>query len=104
MEIKQVVISAIGLDITDPSDKAYLGVGQELFNAFESTGFAYIIDHGLDQEIINNAMESSEKFFRLPQSTKDKHTMNNEKQQGYLAAGTEIFRDTTKEVSRMSDF
>ena len=100
MEISQINVQQIGLNSASPSSEDYLAVGKELFKAFESTGFAYIQNHGVNQELINQSMVCSKKFFQLPEDEKNKHERNETIQQGYVEPGREIFTDTTKDVKR----
>ncbi|KAK5312593.1 hypothetical protein LTR93_011255 [Exophiala xenobiotica] len=46
--------------------------GKKVFEAFRDVGFAYIKNHGLPQELLDQAFEWSSKFFALPQADKDK--------------------------------
>ncbi|OQD74051.1 hypothetical protein PENDEC_c012G06844 [Penicillium decumbens] len=47
-------------------------VAQDVYQAFKHVGFAYIKNHGVPQELIDEAFSWSQKFFALPQSDKDK--------------------------------
>ncbi|KIW50608.1 hypothetical protein PV05_09402 [Exophiala xenobiotica] len=46
--------------------------GKKVFEAFRDVGFAYIKNHGLPQDLLDQAFEWSSKFFDLPQADKDK--------------------------------
>ena len=59
--------------------------------AFSSVGFIYIKDHGIDEAVIRNAMESSLGYFLLPQEVKEAFPREPDVQQGYVAPGREIF-------------
>ncbi|KIW35588.1 uncharacterized protein PV07_02275 [Cladophialophora immunda] len=46
--------------------------GKLVYQAFRDVGFAYIKNHGLPQELLDQAFDWSSKFFALPQADKDK--------------------------------
>jgi len=98
MEISQISVAQIGLKVEAPSEADYRDVGLELFKAFESIGFVYIKDHGVEQDLIKSSMKSSEKFFLLPKTEKDKFERDEIIQQGYVEPGREVFTDTTKDT------
>lgn len=54
----------------DPAARAQ--VAKDLTNAFKSSGFAYVSDHGVDQRLIDRAFELSAQFFELDQDIKDR--------------------------------
>lgn len=53
-----------------PEDAA--AVGKAVYEAFRDVGFAYLINHGIPQQVVNEAFQWSAKFFALPQAIKDK--------------------------------
>ena len=73
MHISQIDIGRIGLGAENPTADDYSAVGKDLFKAFESTGFAYITDHGVQPDLVTKCMKVSEKFFHLPKEEKDKY-------------------------------
>ena len=74
-------------------------VGWRLYAAFESTGFAYIKNHGVPQDLIDDAMTSSEAFFKLRREVKDVYKKDDSVQHGYVEPNREIFTDTTTKAS-----
>jgi isopenicillin N synthase-like dioxygenase len=45
-------------------------VGRELYEALSTIGFAYISNHGIEQDIIDKAFTAAGNFFALPESVK----------------------------------
>lgn len=61
-----------------------------LMRSFEETGFAVITDHGLNQTVINDAIDKTKSFFALPDATKRAYYDEpNGGQRGYTPFGTE---------------
>ena len=102
MEISQIDIGRIGLKREFPDLADYLSIGNDLFKAFESTGFAYIKEHGIPTPTIQQGMRSSKKFFNLPKDEKNKYKKDDVIQHGYVEPDREIFTDTTQDVSVQS--
>ncbi|EQL01805.1 hypothetical protein G6O67_003492 [Ophiocordyceps sinensis] len=63
----------------------------ELYDAFKNVGFAYIKNHGVPQDVVQEAFEWSRNFFALPQSVKDKapHPPQGWHHRGYSGVGLE---------------
>ena len=55
-------------------------VAEELLNAFQTIGFATLVNHGVPKATLENACEQSQAFFRLDESSKLKY-----KFQGYMS-------------------
>ena len=91
MEIQQVNIECIGLNSLSPKDEDYKKVGKELFKAFENIGFVYTHGHGVSNEIITNSMQTSKEFFTLSLEEKKQMLKDPKTDQGYVAAGQELF-------------
>ena len=91
MEILEVNIESIGLNVNSPTDEEYKKVGEDLFRAFETIGFVYITGHGVSKEIVEKSMETSKEFFTLCIDSKNEILRDPEIQQGYVAAGQELF-------------
>ncbi|WP_420432131.1 isopenicillin N synthase family dioxygenase [Hyphobacterium sp.] len=73
------------LDETDPDVFA-----AELGEEFRRFGFAVISDHGIDQKVIDEALDRAKAFFDLPVETKLKyHVDGGAGQRGYTAFGRE---------------
>ncbi|KAL2866140.1 isopenicillin N synthase family dioxygenase [Aspergillus lucknowensis] len=66
-------------------------VAHEVYQAFKHVGFAYIKNHGVPQELVNEAFGWSAKFFALPQSDKEKapHPPEGWYHRGYSGIGRE---------------
>ncbi len=52
MEISQLSVAKIGLKSTEPSVDDYREVGAKLKEAFSKLGFVYILDHGIDEDLV----------------------------------------------------
>ena len=88
--IQVVDISAISLARDNPGEEDYRAIAAALDTSFADIGFAYIKNHGLSQDIINQAMEASMKFFHMEHAVK---TLSRKglKYQGWVEQGREIF-------------
>ncbi|RFU75572.1 flavonol synthase flavanone 3-hydroxylase [Trichoderma arundinaceum] len=66
-------------------------VAKELYEAFRNVGFAYVKNHGVPQDVVDEAFLWSRKFFSLPQSDKDKapHPPKAWHHRGYSSVGRE---------------
>ncbi|KAL3477641.1 hypothetical protein BJX99DRAFT_225861 [Aspergillus californicus] len=66
-------------------------VAHEVYQAFKYVGFAYIKNHGVPQELVDEAFGWSAKFFSLPQSEKNKapHPAEGWYHRGYSGIGRE---------------
>jgi isopenicillin N synthase-like dioxygenase len=71
-------------------DSDFEAFAQELGGWFERYGFAVVADHGVDQYVIDDALQASKDFFALPTATKQSfHRPNSGGQRGYTAFGVE---------------
>ncbi|KAJ2975763.1 hypothetical protein NQ176_g5339 [Zarea fungicola] len=78
--------------IVDLAESAATGeAGKELCKALREVGFAYIKNHGVPEETIQEAFSWSRKFFNLPQDEKDKspHPPEGWYHRGYSSIGRE---------------
>ena len=101
MEIPECNIADIGLLCqNEPSTEAFTAFGQNLREALSSVGFVFIRDHGIDQDLIEEAMKASKEFFHLPKKVKEAIPRDPKVQQGYVAPGREIF-DQNEEGSKV---
>ncbi|KAL2808326.1 hypothetical protein BJX63DRAFT_409640 [Aspergillus granulosus] len=66
-------------------------VAHEVYQAFKYVGFAYIKNHGVPQDLVNEAFGWSARFFALPQADKDKapHPPEGWYHRGYSGVGRE---------------
>merc|ERR1711953_85854 len=73
-----------------PEPEDFSEVAKELCSAFQETGFAYLVNHGVDLHLVQQAMEKSLEFFSLHEGLKEKMGKGPE-YQGWVAQGREIF-------------
>ena len=67
-----------------------------LGDSFCEYGFGVIADHGLDQAMLDRALDQAKAFFALPEETKDKyHVVGGAGQRGYVPFGREIAKGFT---------
>ncbi|KAL7786235.1 hypothetical protein V8C37DRAFT_392640 [Trichoderma ceciliae] len=66
-------------------------VAKELYEAFKNVGFAYVKNHGVPEDVVDEAFLWNRKFFNLPQSDKDKapHPPEAWHHRGYSGVGRE---------------
>ncbi|KAL2849706.1 hypothetical protein BJX68DRAFT_94847 [Aspergillus pseudodeflectus] len=71
--------------------EAIAKVAHEVYQAFKHVGFAYIKNHGVPQELVDEAFGWSAQFFALPQADKDKapHPPEGWYHRGYSGVGRE---------------
>ncbi|KAH6896826.1 hypothetical protein B0T10DRAFT_396978 [Thelonectria olida] len=75
----------------DCHDESFTKAGKEIYEAFKNYGFAYIKNHSVPQEVVDEAFRWSRRFFALPQSEKDKvpHPPEGWYHRGYSGVGRE---------------
>jgi len=73
-----------------PEAKDFAEVAKELCSAFQETGFAYLVNHGIQPLLVQQAMSKSLDFFSLDEGVKEKMSKGPE-YQGWVAQGREIF-------------
>jgi isopenicillin N synthase-like dioxygenase len=61
-------------------------IAQELIETAEKSGFFYVSNHGIDQDIIDQAFAASQSFFNLSDAEKSTISVN-QKQRGWMAQG-----------------
>jgi isopenicillin N synthase-like dioxygenase len=103
MEIPQLNLNEIGLQNENPSRSVLANFGFRLHDAFKSVGFAYIINHGINTDLINKAMTSSNTYFSLSAEVKEAFPREPDVQQGYVAPGREIF-DQKEDGTKVHNF
>ncbi|GFP56406.1 hypothetical protein ACSS6W_006685 [Trichoderma asperelloides] len=66
-------------------------VAKELYEAFKNVGFAYVRNHGVPQEVVDEAFVWNHRFFNMPQADKDKAPRPSESwhHRGYSSVGRE---------------
>jgi isopenicillin N synthase-like dioxygenase len=71
-------------------DADFAGFARDLGASFERYGFAVVADHGLDQDLLDRALERTKAFFALPDATKRAyHQPGGGGQRGYTPFGVE---------------
>lgn len=75
-------------------DTDFEGFAQELGGWFERYGFAVVADHGVAQDVIDEALETSKAFFALPAKIKQDYLIQGGGgQRGYTAFGVETAKN-----------
>ncbi|XP_057298186.1 uncharacterized protein LOC130629097 isoform X2 [Hydractinia symbiolongicarpus] len=73
----------------DPKVKA---LSQEIINAFSEWGFLYLVDHGIDSSVIENAFGTSKEFFEKDRLVKELFIHEDRNVElGYVPFNTETF-------------
>ena len=88
--IPVIDISTISLSNEDPSIEDYKFMSKIIGDKLENIGFLYINNHGIPQEVIDNAMKTSYEFFQMDNDAKNVMKKGPE-YQGWVAQGREIF-------------
>lgn len=84
-------------------DTDFDGFAAELGDWFTRTGFAVVGDHGMDQAVIDRALEVTKAFFALPPAIKQTYLVpGGGGQRGYTAFGVETAKDHT--VADLKEF
>jgi len=77
---------------TDPE-----GFARAMGDSYARTGFAIVRDHGLDQAIIDRALDATKRFFALPDAVKRRyHVPGGAGQRGYIPFGVEAAKGADK--------
>ena len=77
----------ISMDLFSESRRAF---GEAVCRSFRQTGFAVIADHGLDQTVIDAALEDAKTYFDQSETVKQAHVVpNGAGQRGYTPFGVE---------------
>ncbi|XP_043203300.1 UPF0676 protein C1494.01-like [Amphibalanus amphitrite] len=63
--IRLVDIGKIGLGVPEPSRDDLLNVGRDIVDSFSSTGFAYLSNHGISQQLQDDTFAFAKGFFDL---------------------------------------
>jgi len=88
--IQVVDISAISLATTSPAEDDYKALADVLSSCFKDIGFVYVKNHGIRDDIVQKAMQTSMRFFNLGKEIKLLTTKGPE-YQGWVEQGREIF-------------
>ena len=65
-------VSNISMLNVDVAKRSFRAAGSELSRALATCGFAYLVGHGIPDSIIEQCMQQSELFFKLPREEKAK--------------------------------
>lgn len=88
-EIPIIDIGPVLADAPGAVDRA----AEDFYRACTGMGFLYLVDHGIDIEIIERTFEASRRFHGLPMETKLKVRMNRH-QCGYMPPNVSVHGDT----------
>ncbi|KAI4369999.1 hypothetical protein MLD38_018387 [Melastoma candidum] len=66
------MMSSLDLPVIDLSSTDHLAVARAIRHACEEVGFFYVVNHGVEQQLIGRTFEESKKFFALPEEEKMK--------------------------------
>ncbi|MBL4610448.1 MAG: isopenicillin N synthase family oxygenase [Pseudomonas sp.] len=82
------IISVAGLRSRDPAERAQ--VARQLGIACREVGFFYVIDHGIDAELIRHTFDNAKCFFALPLADKQRLSIKlSPHNRGYVAMADE---------------
>ena len=84
-------ISKIGLDKAYPSENDFGEVSQKIRSCFQEIGFMFIVNHGINNHLIDNAFDVSRDFFVLDPSLKNKSRKETRESHGWSVQGRETF-------------
>ncbi|UZJ56447.1 hypothetical protein CBS101457_005767 [Exobasidium rhododendri] len=80
------------------SDDARQEISRQVVQAFKTSGFIYLKNHGLSREEVSTVFEASKRFFALPFSIKERLAWKDPRaNRGYVAQGRERVTDSTDE-------
>lgn len=75
-------------------DRDFDGFSQALGDSFKRYGFAVVADHGLDERVIDSAVDDAKAFFALPEETKRQyHVPGTGGARGLTPFGVEAAKD-----------
>ena len=84
-------------------DQDFEAFAQAFGGSFKRYGFAVVSDHGLDQAVIDSAVDDAKAFFALPEEKKRRyHLAGTGGARGYTPFGIETAKDAT--VSDLKEF
>jgi len=90
-------ITEISLNVESPSREAYEAVAKRLDQAWSQNGVCYLVNHGIEQELIERFNRITGDFFKLDPDVKEKYLRNaKDRRGGYVAVGQEFHRENTR--------
>ena len=80
---------------TDGDEASKADFAEALYEGFKYFGFIILRDHGIGEDLLNNAYDLSEQYFSLPVDEKMKCDSGAGGQRGYTAFGREHAKDSS---------
>lgn len=80
-------------DFTQGTPEARECFVQALGNALQDIGFFALVDHGIDQNLIDDCYAVAEKFFSLSENSKQNYELGIGGQRGFTSFGREHAKD-----------
>ena len=73
-------------------EETIVEISQHLAKSLRTIGFVYLLNHGIDEETIIQAMEASAEYFKLDDTIKKADTIGHGPEfQGWVSQGREVF-------------
>lgn len=91
---KIVDFKQYGLDIKDIStvdQQVIASIGQQVVDNFQTYGFCYLKNHGINEELLNEYFSVSRTFYQQPEKEKEKYTMGSDYAFGWIKLERERF-------------
>lgn len=88
----------------DSSSANRKSTAQEVFHAFQTSGFLYLQNHGISQDTVSKTFSKSAEFFKRPQDQKDSLSWTTpDANRGYVKAGREKVTQSSdpEEIARL---
>ncbi|KAJ3343523.1 hypothetical protein HDU93_008182 [Gonapodya sp. JEL0774] len=93
----------VGTSIDSDVTEAQRVVGEKIVNAYKTSGFIYLVNHGIESDALDTVLATAKKFFEtIPLEEKLKLELDDpEENRGYLATGRErvAMKEDSKEVA-----
>ena len=83
-------------EIGKVKDETLKELGKDIVKAFRTFGFCYLLNHGVDENIINDYMTVSRAFFEQPVEVKAKLPIDQETTFGWLRLEGEVLNTSLK--------
>ena len=99
--IKTIDMASI-LSVNGPREGALelSNVSQQFTQSLGTIGFVYVVNHGINEEIIEEAMEASYEYFKLDEAIKKEDTIGHGPEfQGWVAQGREVFDQNEEQTN-----
>ena len=79
--------------VTNEDDKDNLvKISEKLAASLKTTGFVYLTNHGVGEEVIKEALTASAEYFKLDEAVKARDAVGHGPEfQGWVARGREVF-------------